>query len=328
MPTIIHTIGSAGGRDFSTIAAWIAALPANLITDGNSYEGDCYNDSEFSENVSLTGHTTDAAHTITLTAGPGQSFRDNVNATTNALRYNQANGVAIKGNGYGGTMCNIVDANVIISHLQLTMTPNGHQIFFQQTTTGPLLIDSIIADSIPNGGGNIQFAKFSQAGVTGRNILYINVGGSNGVESDGSNQSFYNCTFVTTSASAPTTRMFLIGYGGVTLENCAVFGVSNLADNPARMTATTCATDLAATTGFTGSLTYANQFVNTGLTLTSSDFREVSGANLIHAGTTDSTNIPGSIDIIGQARGSAWDIGCWQFGSVAAPYFSFSIRMI
>jgi hypothetical protein len=38
--TITKTIGSAGGRDYTTVQAFIDALPANLVTDGNSYVGD------------------------------------------------------------------------------------------------------------------------------------------------------------------------------------------------------------------------------------------------------------------------------------------------
>jgi hypothetical protein len=78
MPTVVNTIGSGAGRDYSTLAAWAASLPANLVADGNSYQGDCYNDSEFTGSatlLTLSGHTTDASHTITLTTGPGQSFQ-------------------------------------------------------------------------------------------------------------------------------------------------------------------------------------------------------------------------------------------------------------
>ena len=120
MGTVTKTIGSAGGRDYSTLSGWAASLPPDLVTDGNSYEGHCYNDSEFigsgSSLLRLSGHTTDATHRITLTTGPGQSFRDNANVQTNALTYNQANGVALT--------CDfntivVQDAWTIVSNLQI-----------------------------------------------------------------------------------------------------------------------------------------------------------------------------------------------------------------
>src|SRR6478672_9252824 len=120
MPTVVKTIGSGGGRDYSTLAAWGASLPANLVTDGNSYEGDCYNDSEFTGSatlLTLSGHTTDASHTITLTTGPGQSFRDNANVQTNALNYSSSSGVGINSSvAYAGTI-SITDSNVFLSNL-------------------------------------------------------------------------------------------------------------------------------------------------------------------------------------------------------------------
>src|SRR5215472_13375284 len=109
MGTVVKTIDSGGGRDYSTIAAWFAALPANLVTDGNNQEGDCYNDSEFFSNSDhiafFTGHTTDSSHIITLTTGAGQSFRDNASVQTNALRYNQSNGVALRSGSASANSC-------------------------------------------------------------------------------------------------------------------------------------------------------------------------------------------------------------------------------
>src|SRR5947209_3758092 len=102
MPTVVtKSIGSAGGRDYSTIALFIAALPANLVTADQQWIGECYNDSEFAIGSALafSGITTDATRNIILRCASGQSFNDNAGKATNALRYNQTNGVGIRVTG-------------------------------------------------------------------------------------------------------------------------------------------------------------------------------------------------------------------------------------
>src|SRR5262249_25313543 len=98
MGIVTKTIGTSG-RDYSTVQAWEDALPANLVTDGNSQVGQCFNDSEFTvagDILTISGETTDASHTITITTGSGQSFRDNAGVQTNALLYNVSNGVGLR----------------------------------------------------------------------------------------------------------------------------------------------------------------------------------------------------------------------------------------
>jgi hypothetical protein len=95
-----------------------------------------------------------------------------------------------------------------------------------------------------------------------------------------------------------------------TWENAAFFGVFSVL-NGSNVTFTTCATDVASPpSGVTGSLTYANQFQNT--TVAGGNYRIKSGADLVGAGTADSTH--GASDIAGTTRpqGGNWDIGCWQ----------------
>ena len=81
-------------------------------------------------------------------------------------------------------------------------------------------------------------------------------------------------------------------------------------------------TDLASPpTGWTGGKTYTSQFVDTGTTVGNRDFRAKTGADILDAGTTDSTNVPNANDIAKTARpqGSAWDIGAWELVVAAAP---------
>ena len=316
MGVIVKTIGSAGGRDYSTLAGWAASLPANLVTDGNSYQGNCYKDSEFTSTggtsiLSLSGHTTDASHTITLTTGPGQSFRDNANVQTNALRYNAANGVAITSDASAtaGTI-HIEDIAVFFSNLQIKSTGYaGCGIASTDAYVFYTVDDCIIAgDRL----GAIYNSRFT---VTIRNSLlyslaenaeYI-VHASNGLPN------IYFCTIVAPSGlAAPPNHAFFAGYATANVvQNCAIFGCGALSSGTGS-TYTTCMTDLSSglPSGVTGSITYASQFQNT--TTASADWREKPGGNLRGAGTADATN--GATDIAGTARPQSgnWDIGCWE----------------
>jgi len=65
MPTeVIHTIGS--GRDFPTLSAWAAAVPKDLAVADEIAAAECYNDALLTDNVVLTGWTTDAEHYIKI----------------------------------------------------------------------------------------------------------------------------------------------------------------------------------------------------------------------------------------------------------------------
>lgn len=306
---VVKTIGSAGGRDYSTIAAWIAALPANLVTDGNSQEGDCYNDSQFLEiNTAFSGHTTDSTHTILLTTGAGQSFQDNVNVQTNALRYNQSNGVGVKNNGgYGAGYVLIVnDSNTTISKLQINNTIGRGMQGSAGSTFSSCIINSV---SFPGVNGALWL-----------NCLLTSTGDSNCL-AGAAPSTLVNCTLVKTTDSASTQNAFTSGYSAAYItKNVAIFGFNGVVAS-ATVTATTCMTDVASPpSGFTGSKTYANQFVDTGTTLGNRDFRAKAAADILDAGTTDTTDIPAADDIAKTSRpqGSAWDIGAWELVSSGA----------
>src|SRR6266566_6837248 len=129
MGTVVKTSRSGGGGDYTTILAFLAAVPANLVTDGNSYVGNCYNDAVFDDGqISFSGHTTDSTHTITVQAAPGQSFRDNVSAQTNALRWNQSNGVALQRTVAASTTITTGDDYVFLSGLQIKSTDTGSSV--------------------------------------------------------------------------------------------------------------------------------------------------------------------------------------------------------
>jgi len=313
VPIIVKTIGSAGGRDYSSLAAWAASLPANLVADGNSYRGECYNDSEFtgaSNLLTLSGHTTDASHTITLTTGAGQGFRDNANVQTNALRYNPANGVGISCSGSYATAIKVDDNNVFLSKLQVRTTGNLGGVALD-CTGYPVTVQFCILENrgagytaMLEGGGTISNSLIVSTDASASSRAGLWIGGVSNV---------YFCTICCTSDAAHNAgAAFQIWYGTHTIENTAAFGwgAFNIGLG-GTTTHTTCVTDLASPpAGWTGGKTYANQFQNT--TTASGDFRAKTGADLQGAGTADVTN--GATDIVGTARpqSAKWDIGCWE----------------
>ena len=318
MPTVVKTIGSGGGRDYSTLAAWAASLPANLVTDGNSYEGDCYNDSEFTGSttlLTLSGNTTDTSHTITLTTGTGQSFRDNAGVQTNALRYNAANGVGIRSTVTYAATISITDTNVFLKNLQIANSGTHGNVLAAENVT--IRIDNCILAQT-NTSNNYNGALDGSGGMKVTNSLVYSAGGTvsylvgGSINSGSGGPSMYFCTIVAPSdVGTPPTDAVKSTYSTATWENCAVFGCSAINTGSTTFTFTTCMTDVASPpSGFTGGKTYANQFQNT--TIAGGDFREKPGADLQGAGTADSTN--GSNDIAGTARPQSgkWDIGCWE----------------
>ncbi len=328
MPTVVKTIGTSS-RNYSTLAAWQSSLPANLVTDGNSYEGDCYKDSEFTSASTLctiTGHTTDATHTITLTTGAGQSFRDNANAQTNALRYNASNGVGIRVTGAYVNGITINNNNVFVKGLQVAATNTSSAAAAIQ---GGVFTGLTIDDCILEAAGSDGVLRVSTSSLLLRNTLLVERASSQAqifFSDAGTPGSIYFCTFVVPSDKTAASHALSSAYGTLTVKSSAFFGCTAVQTGGSTFAFTTCMTSVASPpAGVTGGKTYANQFVTT--TDAARDFREKTGADLHGAGTADSTN--GANDIVGTARpqSSKWDIGCWELvAAIAAllPYRRFN----
>lgn len=322
MGVVTNSIGTSA-RNFSTVQAWEDALPANLVTDGNSYVGECFNDSEFTTTgvlVTFAGSTTDSTHTITLTTGTGQSFRDNANVQTNALRYNASNGVGLRGNTSGYAHVVVVsEDNVHLSKLQIKNSTTGApgDAAYRQTATA--LSGSDVDGCILHGtrhGATSGTACVEFLSGTLRNSLII--GGDTGRAvtvgyAGATAPSIINCTLVLPSDGTSAIEAVEGKSGTATVTNCAIFGYPTLVNSTARFTGSNNASDLAIGFGTSNqaSKTYANQFQNTALA--TADFRLKTGADCIDTGVTDSTNAP--TDIAGTSRpsGSAYDIGAWEF---------------
>ncbi len=322
MGIVTKSIGIGGTHDYTSLQAWEDALPADLVSDGNSQVGECYfngsGDGAFTGTTQLlliSGETTDATHTITLTTGTGQSFRDNASKLTNPLSYSSAVGVGIESSVAGAVIQTDV-SNVIFKYIQIKALGAYGSCLKTESGTN-VTVDSIIAENGVSSGATVALMRGSQ---TVKNSLFLMKRDSGMAIMQGSAGTgigfpdCYNCTFVASSdLVVPPTSAIKAIYSTGSLENCAFFGCTAVSAGSTTFTFTTCMTDVASPpSGVTGGKTYSAQFVRVVIVL--ADYQAKAGNNL-QAGTLDVTNAP--LDIIGQTRASPCTIGCWEFITAA-----------
>lgn len=305
------SIGTAS-RNYSTIAAWVAAFAAG------GWIGECYNDSEFLITSTINiSPATSAANFLTLRCATGQSFKDNANAQTNALDYNQANGVGIRSTtSYIGFLINAPIDYVTIDGLQLYAQSSSSSVPIIVGTSG-IGANSVLQNCIFKGHGNgIASAATVQVWLAKiRNCLII-TNGQTASAGWGLNLSSgavaANCTVIQTGVTGGEALQSHYGTGVV--NNCAMFGFGANA-TIGTLTGSNNATDNSSVIGTSG-LT-SQPFSTATFKSITNDFRLVAGSTLINAGFTDTTDIPAAIDIVGTARpqSSAWDIGAWEFAA-------------
>jgi hypothetical protein len=312
--TITNTIG-ASGSDYATIALWEDGTDNTSLVGADEIRvGACKNEvfDLGAGGVTIAGATTDATRYRQLTTDASASFRDNANVQTNALRYNESNGCAIKGAVYLGYVIECTENYARFSGLQISA---GNADSGAITHSGS---NALIENSIAEGGRNGGALVISGASAMCRNTLIVGRRASAAVIANGGGSgattNFVNCTIATPSDVTANTNGISSAYGACNVKNCAIFGATNVKNGNSTFTFTNCMTDATGTTGVTGGKTYANQFQNTADA--TRDFRAKTGADLVDAGTTDSTNAAN--DIAGTARpsGSSYDIGAWELVQV------------
>ena len=327
MPTtVVRTIGS--GRDYSTIQAWEDACPANLVSTDQIWKGLLYDEGggtngewTISTSVTFSGVTTGPTRYVWLDAAAGKSFADNANKLTNALRYNTANGVAIRGNGsYAGPMF-VTNYDVKFTRLQIKR----------------LL-----------GAGNAADEIFGIGGAfTADQCLLVNEGNDYSISVGAGSLDLINSVFYCASVSKEfissvvttttgnlinstiygngSTQAFRILYtGGLFVsKNCGLFNWASIGSTARFDSANSSnnATNLSSV-GFGSSnqvsLTTANQFEN--VTAGSEDFRTKAGAALISNGIRQQT-YTNDLDIVGTTRSlTTPTIGAWEYPTITYTY--------
>lgn len=317
MAIIINSIGS-NARNFSTIQAWQDSLPVDIVASGNSYVGELYNDSEFVSTgtlVTISGHTTDTTHTITLRCATGHSWKDNANKLTNCYTYNVANGVGLRMTSGYGTAVVVSIPNVFIDGIQIKSVVNPATSFLSNGTSNTIITDSILMAD-PSAAGYV--ASFSGNGGSLRNCLII-------ANTDYACTGLYltsgataiNCTIVRPSNKVIGGSIALSQYGTATIRNCTSFGF-NVIPTGAFNTDGHNVTDFSSIAGTISNLlnqNYSLQFLQSSTASSVEDFRLANTSTCIDAGIDASSFIPSSKDGAGTSRpqGTSWDVGSWEF---------------
>ena len=311
------SIGTAT-RDYSTMQAWEDALLAILL---EAERGEMYNDSEFTANLNISAHVTTSTNTLTLTAASGQSFQDNANVRTNALKYNASNGVGVRGNFGYSQVISISGAvnDLFVSRLQLEQeaSAGNSEAFYAIETVVVELKDMIIMKDA-TGGRVVNLQESSKA----INVVAIHKGsGYDGAIRLRDTCTGIGCLCLNPSDISVTGNGFATSYSTASIKSCGVFGMSTFSSG-GTPTGSNNASDV--TIGFgtsnQASLTYSQTTPFTDADKDSLDLRLADNGNsLINNGFLDSTNAPN--DISGTARGASPEIGPWELGSAPSPVF-------
>ncbi|MBV8666734.1 MAG: hypothetical protein JO269_09640 [Burkholderiaceae bacterium] len=313
MGTVTKTVGTSS-RQYSTLSAAIASIPSNLVTDGNNYVIQLYNDSEFTGTPPLgnvSGFTTDASHTITINCGSGQSFYDNANKTTNKLQYNQSYGVGLRATstGSGSAVIAVSTDYVTVQGLQISDGGQTQAAISQTGTATHSVFENLVCESSFTSSGS---GAISLTGATAVNCLALNNAGGTGCISQGSNSIFVAITSV--QVGSANNYGFRGNYDSPLYLDCVSMGFGTaFKSGTSGSSDYNCSGDTTAPGSHSlKSKTYANQFVNNSNS-SSRDFRVKSGADLINAGTPESS-YTGGLDIINQTRSSSTPtIGAWEY---------------
>jgi len=315
--TVSKIIGPNGGADYATPALWFASFAATLL---DHQEGNCQNaEITITATQTLSGVTA-GVFNVLLTAGSTNSFVDNANKLTNALRYNASNGAAIRMTSGSTDVLAITCANFQLTRLQLKKDSDyGTVVEYIDNSFAGRTIDKCVichAGSSETTSYGVQITGTT----TATNSLIYNINNTNGFRSANGSNVVQDITVVCLGAGTSVTG-FGIGYGAPLLKNVVVAGYAT----DYAGTAGTCANNATDKGSFGGtnydtsgqvSVVKATEWENT--TATTEDFRVKSGsAKLANNGTASGTPVT---DIVGSSRsGSTPTIGAWELAGAAPP---------
>jgi hypothetical protein len=194
----IVSVGSAGGRDYSTIAAALAARPANLTTADVRYIIELHDDSEFTSATATWSSNTPSSTCYTvIRAAAGKSFNDRKSTfISNGTRYNTANGVALRFTDVQSYENITLGEGFVFEGLQITR--NGAffgALFLITGGSVPVVFDRCLYDCArnalwTNAGGN-------RAPIVHRNCIIITEFSPVCIDGSTSNSATFDyCTFI------------------------------------------------------------------------------------------------------------------------------------
>lgn len=304
--TITKTIGVGG--DYTTIADWIAAIPANLVTVDQIWRGELLNQafSVAGQVFNITGKTTDSTRYIELTTAAGCSVFDDVNVRSNPLRYNPDFGARIIRTTTYGYTGQVSVAQTRISKVQIINASSGANAGAALYATGAGIdVNQCVLESssrlVSDGTMYLAYGKVRNSLIVQRDTLAASI-----ISRLYQGASAYNCDFIATNATL--TNGVQCDYGSPVLKNVYIGGITNPTSGGVTPTKTNCFASVAAT-GFTLAPLSNATFVD--VSDATRDFRLVAGSALIDAGVADATNSP--TDITGTAHDATTDVGPWEY---------------
>ena len=311
MAIITKTIGTAVGRDYSTIAGWIAGQAGNFVTSDTIQKGVCYPDSVFNEVFTISGATVNSTHYWWLTC----SVKNNgiVNA-----------GVVLDRLNATGTIAYLFDQYSIFDYMELRniKTTNDNINYFVRFALNSVM-DSLLIHGCSTGdtqrpcGIGTANSSTTNASLVKNCMVYgfVNVWAARGIAlGDAGLVEVYNNTVFNLENQAggssigfeagSRTNNIVKNNLALTVETACFTGTWGTATNNESSDATAPGTSAII------NATAANEITNT--VSGSEDLHLKSGAQAINAGATIASF---SADISGNSRpqGASWDIGADEF---------------
>lgn len=319
--------------DFTSLASWSGSIPATLT---QPYVALLWNNGSITTSagvawLNLSGHTTSASNSITVTPAPGESFRS---PGTGALAFSASAGVNFIAPSSGVGNVNYFSAS------DNFVTIDGIQIQDPNPTSGSTLIQTSSGTTVQNciidGYGQPSGATIIQAGFPGatsshftfiNNLLIDRCPSASGTGAQTINTN-YNGTFACNTIIAinsPANLIGLINQGDssvttTTTDNIWIGYPANVTIGSATGAVTTAQYSLFSSGTLSGGVTLgagnifnasaAAQFVSP-----TTNFRLLASSAAVDAGFADTADVPFATDIFGTTRPQAagWDIGAYEY---------------
>lgn len=320
-PTLYPSPGP-NERVYTTIADWIAAIPASLVSEDQIWRGLLLNQ-EFlwtgsSTYATISGKTTNASCYIELTTAPDCSVFDSAvsDLSTKPLRYDGTKGARIRTTGTGAALV-VSTLYFNLSKIQFSgenTTTAANAVIQTSGTVTKLDIDRCIIEgySATTAGAVITMSSSAATQSVIRNSVVVqkNTYTDRFIAKLVYGARAYNCTFV--SLGATLASGIFTQYIGPVLTNCYVGGVTAAENGTVAATRTNCYSSATGSTGYT-TAAMTDCFEN--ITIGTHDLRLKSGSPLINAGATEATYAATSI--YGPARDASYDVGAWEYTAPA-----------
>lgn len=306
--TITSTIGTGG--TYATVAAWWAAIPANLVTADEVHIGQLLDqEHDCTPTITFSGKTVDATRYIELTAAAGASWTD---MPSSPMRYGY--GARIKTN-YDYGIGFFIDAGQVmrLSKFQLVNLGTGYTLDSGASGGGASNLDRLLVEG--RAAGNAFAGVVQIGGAFAKQCVFIRTVNYADAPVLVSRSELYGCTIVNLGTTVSNAVVGDYDTGKV-VKNCAIFGATNALGGSTTWAASGCVTDDASPPS--GAVTAAFS-TSTGakfgnITAGTHDLRTTSGSALISAGVQDLVN--SIADAYGTTRKNPPDVGVYE---TAAP---------